>query len=364
MKVLSIVGARPQFVKAAPVTKELRKNHEEILIHTGQHYNDNMSKVFFDELYIPQPDYNLAVGSGSHAVQTGKMLEKLEEIILNEHPDMVIVYGDTNSTLSGALATVKLQIPLIHIEAGLRSFNREMPEEINRVITDHVSTILFAPTQTAVDHLSREGITRNVVLSGDVMYDAILDNSGIADEKSNILSQLKVTSGNYLLATIHRPANADNRENLESILEAFAASGERIIFPAHPRTQKLLLDHGLRDLVTRNTKLHIVNPLGYLDFLKLEKNARIILTDSGGIQKEAFFLKVPCVTMRTETEWVETVDDGWNIITGSDTDKIISAIKTLTPPETQSRPFGDGRAAVKIVAYLEKWLEESRTLQL
>jgi UDP-GlcNAc3NAcA epimerase len=364
MKILSIVGARPQFIKVAPVSRELRKDHTDILVHTGQHYNDDMSQVFFDDLAIPRPDYNLEVGSGSHAVQTGKMMAGIEEIILRERPDFVVVYGDTNSTLSGALATVKLQVPLVHIEAGLRSFNREMPEEINRVITDHVSNILFAPTSTAIYNLEREGITANVVLSGDVMYDAILEHQKVAQEKSTILERLKLKSGEYLLATVHRPGNTDIKANLDNILTAFIKSEQRIVFPMHPRTQRLLMEHGLKDKVARAGKLTIINPVGYLDMLMLEKHARKILTDSGGIQKEAYFLKVPCITLRSETEWTETVEQGWNILTDAVPDKILDAIAHFVPRKEPANFFGDGRAAIKIVRYLVEWLEKTRTLHL
>jgi UDP-N-acetylglucosamine 2-epimerase len=365
MKIISIVGARPQFIKAAPVTREIRKKHTEILVHTGQHYNNNMSQVFFDDLYIPKPDYNLEVGSHTHAQQTGKMMTGIEEILLKEHPDLVIVYGDTNSTLAGALATVKLQLPLVHIEAGLRSYNREMPEEINRVITDHVSTILCVPTQTAVNNLEREGITDNVVLTGDVMYDAILENAKIAQQKSNILERLKLKPQEYLLATIHRPANTDTRETLEAVISALLESQERTICPLHPRTQRFLLEYGLKELVEKQNRLTIINPVGYIDFLTLEQNAKKILTDSGGVQKEAYFLKVPCITLRTETEWIETVQEGWNILVDvADPIMIMQAIRDFKPKKESAHFFGDGTAAMKAVRYIEGWLEKARTLNM
>jgi UDP-N-acetylglucosamine 2-epimerase (non-hydrolysing) len=364
MKVLTIVGTRPQFVKVAPVSRVLRQEHREVLVHTGQHYNDNMSRVFFEDLAIPPPDYNLEVGSSSHAVQTGKMMGGIEDILVREKPDCVLVYGDTNSTLAAALATVKLQLPLVHVEAGLRSFNREMPEEINRVITDHVSTVLFAPTQTAVYNLEREGITQNVVLSGDVMCDAVRQHQKVAREKSGILERLKLKPGEYLLATIHRPGNTDDRRNMENIIGAFIKSDQRIVFPMHPRTQRFLLEYGLKDQVAKAGKMTIINPVGYLDMLMLEMNSRKILTDSGGIQKEAYLLKVPCVTLRPETEWVETVNEGWNVLVDADPEKILTAILSFTPQREPAELFGDGHAAVRIVRYLQEWLEKDRTLHI
>lgn len=316
MKIITIIGARPQFIKAAPVSKVLRESgHQEYLVHTGQHYDTNMSQVFFDELQIPEPDVNLGVGSGSHGWQTGQMLMALERVIQEVKPDWVLVYGDTNSTLAGALAAVKLHILIAHVEAGLRSFNREMPEEINRVLTDHCSDLLFCPTQTAVDNLAKEGITKGVHLVGDTMYDAVIQFSEIARSRSTILEKLGLGPKEYLLATIHRPYNTDNPENLHSILSAFTEIDEPIIFPVHPRTRQCLSDLKLK---TDNLKLRLLEPVGYLDMLVLEKNAKAILTDSGGMQKEAYFLRVPCITLRTETEWVETVEAGWNVAVGAD----------------------------------------------
>ena len=345
MKIVSIVGARPQFIKCSPVSKELRNDHQEILLHTGQHYDYEMSKLFFEELGIPKPDYNLGVGSGSHARQTGKMLIEIEKILLKEHPDFVLVYGDTNSTFAGALAAVKLHIPIGHVEAGLRSFDKTMPEEINRILTDHASDVFFAPTKTAVENLREEGIIDGVYLSGDVMYDALLHNITIA-AKSKILEKLDIESKKYFLVTIHRQSNTDDTKNLSHILEALSRIDGKVIFPVHPSTRKFIEMHGLEKKMNSNVLL--VNPVGYIDFLWLEKNAVKILTDSGGIQKEAYFLKIPCITLRENTEWVETVEDGWNVLVGSDKEKIVDAALSFTPSKKQSDHFGDGKAGKRI----------------
>ncbi len=329
MKILTVVGARPQFIKLAPFSKVLRENGvNEIIVHTGQHYDENMNDLFFKELEIPEPDYNLGIGSGNHGEQTGKMLIEIEKIILKENPDLVIVYGDTNSTLAGALAASKLHIKLAHVEAGLRSFNKRMPEEINRVLTDHVSDILFCPTQTAVENLKNEGITKGVYLVGDVMFDALLHFSKISDMKSNILERLNIKPKEYYLATIHRAENTDDHERLKNILTAFSKMNEIVVFPIHPRTRKMINYYGLGDLL-ENDNIKLIDPVGYLDMLKLEKNAKSILTDSGGVQKEAFWLKVPCITLRDETEWIETVNLGWNRLVGSDVEKIVEAVRDL-----------------------------------
>jgi len=329
MKILTVVGARPQFIKLAPLSKILRENGiSEIIVHTGQHYDENMNDLFFKELEIPEPDYNLGIGSGNHGEQTGRMLIEIEKIMLKEKPDLVIVYGDTNSTLAGALAASKLHIKLAHVEAGLRSFNKRMPEEINRVLTDHVSDILFCPTQTAVENLKNEGITNGVYLVGDVMFDALLHFSKISDMKSNVLERLNIKPKEYYLATIHRAENTDNYERLKNILTAFSKMDEMVVFPIHPRTRKMINYYGLDDLL-ENDNVKVIDPVGYLDMLKLEKNAKAILTDSGGVQKEAFWLKVPCITLRDETEWVETVNLGWNRLVGSDVEKILEAVRDL-----------------------------------
>ena len=362
MKVVSVVGARPQFIKAMPVGRELRAaGHAEVLVHTGQHYDDEMSAVFFRELEIPEPEYNLGVGSGLHGWQTGQMLMRIEEVLLAEKPNWVLVYGDTNSTLAGALAAVKLHIPLAHVEAGLRSFNREMPEEHNRVLTDHCSDLLFCPTQTAVDNLAREGITQGVHLVGDTMYDAVLQFGEIARRRSTILQDLELKPKGYLLATVHRPYNTDNPENLRNILAAFAEIEEPIVFPIHPRTRQRIVEFGLNNPQSatcpepgrsiRNPKL--IEPVGYLDMLMLEQNARLILTDSGGMQKEAYFFGVPCVTLRPETEWVETVEGGWNVVVGASRMEIVSAVNGHNwPQRTPPAVFGDGQAAERIAGLI------------
>ena len=353
MKVATVVGARPQFIKMAPVSRELRKHLEEVVIHTGQHYDYEMNRVFFEQLEIPEPDYYLGVGSGSHGHQTGEMLRRIEDVLLKEEPDIVLVYGDTNSTLAGALAAVKLHIKVAHVEAGLRSFDKRMPEEVNRVLTDHVSDYLFAPTETAVKNLHNEGIKEGVYLTGDVMYDALLYNIKIARKKSGILNELGLKPKEYLLATVHRAENTDNRRNLENIIEAFVESGELIVFPAHPRTQKYLKAYGLVEKIENAANIILIPPVGYLDILVLEENAKKILTDSGGIQKEAYFLKVPCITLRDRTEWVETVQDGWNILVGTDKKKILRAIREFEPKgEAYTYRFGDGKASERIVRIL------------
>lgn len=354
MKILTIIGARPQFIKAAPLTKALRSaGHHEFLVHTGQHYDHAMSQIFFDELGIPQPDINLGVGSGPHGRQTGEMLIRLEEVIRDQQPDWVLVYGDTNSTLAGALAAVKLHVPVAHVEAGLRSFNRSMPEEHNRVLTDHCADLLFCPTQTAVDNLANEGITQGVYLVGDTMYDAVLQFGELARQRSRILEMLGLTPKHYLLATVHRPYNTDNLENLRSILLAFVECGETVIFPVHPRTRARLAEAGAIEMLKDVPQVRLIEPVGYLDMLMLEQNARMILTDSGGMQKEAYFFGIPCITLRPETEWTETVLAGWNIVTGADKGKILETTFNFKKPSAE-RPafFGNGNASFLITDYL------------
>jgi UDP-N-acetylglucosamine 2-epimerase len=350
IKVVSIVGARPQFIKLAPVSRVLRRVARDVLVHTGQHYDHGMSAVFFEELQIPEPDYNLGVGSGPHGWQTGQMLMRIEEVLLAQRPDWVLVYGDTNSTVAGALAAVKLHIPVAHVEAGLRSYNRRMPEEHNRVLTDHASDLLFCPTQTAVENLVREGVTKGVSLTGDVMYDAVLHNGSLAERHSRVLDRLGLGAGGYVLATIHRPRNTDDRARLQALLSALGeiATTRPLVLPAHPRTQKALQALGYRP----GPGLCLIEPLGYLDMLMLEKHARLILTDSGGVQKEAFFFGVPCLTLREETEWVETVAAGWNRLVGADPQAIVQAAREFSPAGTPPLVFGDGCAAAKIVDLL------------
>ncbi|TLZ43049.1 MAG: UDP-N-acetylglucosamine 2-epimerase (non-hydrolyzing) [Methanobacteriota archaeon] len=353
MKIASIVGARPQFIKAAPVSREIRQHHEEILIHTGQHYDENMSDVFFQVLEIPPPNYNLGVGSSSHARQTADMMRGLEEPLEKEQVNFVLVYGDTNSTLAGALVAAKMGVPLGHVEAGLRSFNRKMPEEINRVVADHLSTLLFAPTETAVENLSREGITKGVHLVGDVMYDVAL-HSAQAARSREIVSKLGLRAGEYLLVTLHRPQNVDDRGTLASIVEALVQAGRPAVFPVHPRTRKNLEAFGLWEPL--KAKVQAIDPVDYLDFLALLMSAGKVVTDSGGVQKEAYFFGIPCVTIRDETEWIETLEDGWNALVGTDTEDIVDAIERFNPAGTKSKSFGDGHAAERIARVLDKFV--------
>lgn len=339
MKLLHIVGNRPQFIKLSPVLKasERYRDLKNIIVHSGQHHDYNMSKVFFDELGIPKPDYDLEVGSGTHGTQTGEILACLDSILLDEKPDCVVVYGDTNTTLAGALATAKMKIKLGHVEAGLRSFDKSMPEEINRVLTDHCSDYLFCPTQTAVDNLKREGIVRGVYLTGDVMVDALLHNKETA-ERSEILSKLGLESKKYMVATIHRQSNTDCEQSLRSIVDAYSEIDEIVVFPLHPRTEKFLKEYGLYDRL--RGKVKVTKPLGYLDFLKLLNHAKRVLTDSGGIQKEAYILGVPCITLRDNTEWVETVENGWNVLVGTDKERIIRMAREFEPNGEPRNIFG------------------------
>lgn len=348
LKIATIVGARPQFIKAAPVSENLREHFHEIIIHTGQHYDENMSRIFFEELGIPRPDINLNVGSGRHAQQTGRMLVGIEKILRQEKPDIVLVYGDTNSTFAGALSAAKLHIRIAHIEAGLRSFNRRMPEEINRILTDQISDFLFCPTNTSVAHLTKEGVMGGIYQVGDVMYDAALKFGQIAEKKSTIISKLGLQRGEYLLATVHRPHSTDYIDNLTHIVEAFIESHETIVFPIHPRTRCYLEKYDLWNKLDECQSILNIEPVSYLDMLLLEKNAQKILTDSGGIQKEAYFYQIPCITLREETEWVETVEDGWNTIVGTNKIAILNSIKEFSPNSKQRSLFGNGDASLKI----------------
>jgi len=354
-KIVSVVGARPQFVKAAVVSRALREHGiEEVLIHTGQHFDSNMSEVFFRELEIPDPDYHLGIGGGTHGQNTGRMLEAIEQVLLHEKPDWVLVYGDTDSTLAGALAAVKLHVRVAHVEAGLRSFNRRMPEEINRVLTDHASDLLFAPTETAVKNLLREGIPEERIhRAGDVMYDAALYYGEKAERKSRVLERLGLTRKGYILATVHRAENTADRARLRAILQALAHTAREVavVFPIHPRTRKAVERYGLGELIR---PLIVTDPVGYLDMVMLEKNARLIATDSGGVQKEAFFYRVPCVTVREETEWVELVELGWNrLVSPVALERVVSSL--LEGPWRGREDvllFGDGRTAEQVVRKL------------
>jgi UDP-N-acetylglucosamine 2-epimerase len=345
VKIATVVGARPQFVKAAPVSVELRKRAQEVLVHTGQHYDEEMSAVFFETLRLPEPDYHLGVGSASHGRQTGAMLSRIEEVLEKEAPDRVLVYGDTNSTVAGALAAAKLQIPVGHVEAGLRSHNRTMPEELNRVVTDHLATLLFCPTRTAVENLRLEGIGHGVHLVGDVMYDLALVSAQAAGKRT-IRSELQLAAKSYVLATVHRAGTVDSREALAGILRAFTRSALPIVFPVHPRTRQRIEAFGLGGLVGPNVRM--IRPVDYLDFLALLIDAAKVATDSGGVQKEAYFFGVPCITLRGETEWVETEEDGWNFLAGTDEADILEALRTFSPSGTKGVSFGDGHAAEKI----------------
>lgn len=349
MRLASIVGARPQFIKLAPVSRALRERHEEIIIHTGQHYDYRLSSLFFDELAIPAPNYHLEIGSGLHGAQTGQMLAAVEQVLIKEAPDRVIVFGDTNSTLAGALAAAKLHIPIAHVEAGLRSFNRAMPEEINRVLTDHLADRLFCPTKTAYKHARSEGITRGVEVVGDVMYDMLLQTrEKISSRAQQLLPKLDVAPQTYALATVHRPVNTDDPAAMREIAHALNNLSMPVIFPVHPRTQKFLQQYGIE----WGKHVHCIEPVGYIDMLALEQGAYRILTDSGGVQKEAFLLGVPCITLREETEWSETVETGWNVLTGIQSQRIIAAFNRPTPGAVSENPYGKGNAAIRIAQSL------------
>jgi len=352
MKILTVVGARPNFIKLAPLSKELGKNFEEIIVHTGQHYDLEMSKVFFDQLDIQKPDYNLEVGSGSHAKQIGRIIMRLERVLIKEDPSLVLVYGDTNSTLGGALCAAKLGIKVCHVESGMRSYDK-IPEEINRVVVDHVSDIFFCTTETAVNNLKNEGITKNVFLVGDLMMDALVSHIRIAEKNSNILKELGLKRNEYMLATIHRAENTEDKLKLKSILSGLISSGEKIILPLHPRTKKHLQAYSLTGKI-ENSNIRIIRPLPYLDMLVLEKNSGKIVTDSGGVQKEAYFFKVPCITLRTVTEWKETVENGFNALVGSDSSKIHKAIKNFKISKNHMQFYGNGNAGRKIADILVK----------
>ena len=360
MKIVTVVGARPQFIKASALSRAIANSNikraadpiKEVIVHTGQHFDQNMSDVFFHELDIPKPDYNLGINSKTHGAMTGRMLEKIEEILLQEQPERVIVYGDTNSTLAGSLAAAKLLVPVAHVEAGLRSFNMKMPEEINRILSDRLSDLLFCPTETAVKNLSNEGIHAGVFNVGDVMYDVSLFLRDRALEAFP-LDTWGLTEKGYVLCTVHRQENTDNRARLENIFRALQEISRttEVLLPLHPRTRKKLKEHGLEHLIGG---IRIMEPLSYLAMLRLEISAKSILTDSGGIQKEAFFYNVPCLTLRDETEWVETLPDGKNRLCGADYAAILAGLEQIkeVPVPESFMPYGDGAAAGKILSLL------------
>lgn len=354
MKIVSVVGARPQFIKCAPLSKQIRMNNQEVIVHTGQHYDPEMSRVFFDDLGIPEPDYNLGAGSGSHAVQTGKILISTEGVLLRERPDLVLVFGDTNSTIAGALAATKLGIPVAHVEAGLRSFDRSMPEETNRVLTDHISELLFTPTKRAMENLRKEGIVRGVHNTGDVMVDSLKAAMPVAADRSKVLERFGLEKRGYLAMTVHRASNTDEPGNLRRILKAVGGADRKVVFPVHPRTRKALGDAGLLGKTPSN--LLLVEPLGYLDMLSLMAQARAVVTDSGGMQKEAFILGVRCITLRENTEWRETLVEGRNRLVGLDEAKIGRAL-SLPPLKGAPRihPFGRPGASQRIAQAIGDW---------
>ncbi len=370
MKFATIVGARPQFVKAAALSAALRKVHEEVLVHTGQHYDDNMSSVFFEELGIPLPGHFLHIGAGPHGAQTGAMLSGIEQLLGDIQPDAVIVFGDTNSTLAGALAAVKMGIPVVHVEAGLRSNNRSMPEEINRIVTDHISTWLFAPTRAAARCLASEGITAGVHVVGDIMADCVRHFSPLARARSTILAKLGLSPKQYALATVHRAANTDDPSRLDEILTALGALSSPVILPLHPRTAAAAKRAGLEHRLSGDC-LRVIAPVGYFDMLQLMQEAQLVLTDSGGVQKEAYFVQVPCLTMRDETEWPETIQAGWNCLVGADRTKIVEHAEQrlarddprlhdprLHDPRLHDSLYGDGATAQRITDILARTVHD------
>ena len=367
MKIVTIIGARPQIIKAAALSRAIKTHYsseiQEIIVHTGQHYDENMSAVFFDELGIPRPDYNLHVGSASHGVQTARMTEGIEEILLKEQPDFIVLYGDTNSTLAGAVAAAKIHVPIVHIEPGLRSFNKSMPEEINRIVCDHCSTLLFSPTFAGVENLKREGFAMDnespytidnpkVYYCGDIMYDNSLHFANIAEQKTNIIQRLELADKPFILATIHRDSNTDHPERLNAIFSTLLNLSKecQVVLPLHPRTAKLLktnLKEELQGQVFNNSNIRLIPPVSFLEMIALERHARLVMTDSGGVQKESYFFKKPCIILRPETEWVEIVETGNAILADANEARIIEAWTHFenNPPTTFPEIFGDGHAA-------------------
>ena len=374
IKIVTIVGARPQFIKAAMVTHAIERCNKnapsnairifEVMVHTGQHFHRNMSDTFFDDFNLAKPKYNLGICNSRHGKMTGKMLEKIETVLYEEHPDLVLVYGDTNSTLAGALAASKLHIPIGHVEAGLHSFNRQMPEEINRVVADHLSTLLFCPTTRAVENLKAEGITRHVFDVGDVMYDAHLLYESSLTKQSGILQSLSLAPKRYLMATIHRAENTDNPDRLRSIFKGLITAADKmpVIIPLHPRTKKALEAEDLLEAIS--CRLLVIDPIGYVEMLSLEKNARLIATDSGGVQKEAFFCGVPCLIFRDETEWTELVDSGGSYLVGTDEDRIVTQIEKILempgPLPVAKHMYGEGQSADRIVEIIHDFISTNK----
>ena len=361
-KIMTIIGARPQFIKAAMISKALDDNIEEIIVHTGQHYDKNMSDIFFEQLKIPKPKYNLGIGSGSHGAQTGEMLIKIEEVLLKEKPDYAMVYGDTNSTLAGALAASKLLIPVIHIEAGLRSYNKAMPEEQNRVLTDHISKLLICPTQTSVDNLKKEGITENVYLTGDVMCDSVIHYSNLAEKKINLSNiclvplyeKKEITQ--WYLATIHRQENTMDDKNLSNILDVFEKLDKMVIFPVHPRIKKIIDN---LNKVNKYKNIYLVEPVDYLTMLYLTKNACKVITDSGGLQKECYILDTPCITIRDQTEWIETLKNGYNILSKPEKNELYEKIVNAKIDNKEKiNYYGNGHASSQINNIISKYTKE------
>ena len=363
MKIVTVVGARPQFIKAAALSRAIGVYNQtaaepikEIIVHTGQHYDENMSDVFFEQMNIPRPGYRFEVAGSSHGAMTGGMLADIEKVILAEAPDWLLVYGDTNSTIAGALAAAKLHVPVAHVEAGLRSFNKRMPEEINRILTDHVSDLLLCPTDLAVQNLRSEGVVDNVLNVGDVMYDVSLFYRDVSREQSDVMSRLGLSDGGYALSTVHRAENTDSPERLSNIVKALSKVAETlpVVLPLHPRTRKYLSDSGL--IGQLGERVILVDPLPFLDMVRLEQSAQVIFTDSGGVQKEAYFYNVPCITLRDETEWIETVESGWNVLVGADSEKISASYSRLMRPNSSPKVYGDGRAAEKIINALVSFI--------
>jgi len=355
MRVLTLVGNRPQFVKAAAVSAHLRASNDEVLVHSGQHYDDELSAVFFRELGLPSPDRELGVGSGSAGEQVAGMMHALEPVLAEEAPDLVLVYGDTNTTLAGALSCARLDLPLAHVEAGMRSFDDTMPEERNRVLTDHLSDLLLCSTEVAVENLGREGVDEGVALVGDVMADVTLMTAPVAARTSDAVARFGMEPGSYLLVTAHRAGNVDDPRELERLVEVLEALPLPALFPVHPRTRTRLHAAGLVERLERRETLQLLPPLGYLDFLELLRHAAAVLTDSGGVQKEAYLLETRCITLRETTEWVETVELGWNRLTGLSRERVLAALADLSPPASHPDLYGGGRAGKAVVDAIGQW---------